>query len=152
VTHALAWLAPFDAPALGAFEAMFRALEACSEPRIGSAAPRLLVIPINDDAGCVAGGLWGHTQFRWLHIEMLVVPEPVRGRGIGSALMAAAETEARHRGCLGVHVDTFSFQATSFYQKLGFTVFGVLDNFPPGHQRLYFQKRFDPPTACGPDP
>ena len=152
VSHIPAWPTEFDAPVSGTFEAMFRALEACSGSLIGPAALRLLVIPIADDAGRVAGGLWGHTQFRWLHIEMLVVPEPVRGRGIGSALVAAAEAEARDRGCLGAHVDTFSFQAISFYQKLGFTVFGVLDNFPPGHQRLYYQKRLEPPAACGPDP
>ena len=141
-----------ETPVPGTFEAMFRALEACSEPLIGPATPHLLVIPIHDDAGRVAGGLWGHTQFQWLHIEMLVVPESARGRGVGSALVAVAETEARQRGCLGVHVDTFSFQATAFYQKLGFTMFGVLDNFPPGHQRLYFQKRFGIPITRGRDP
>jgi GNAT superfamily N-acetyltransferase len=110
---------------------------------IGPATPRLLVIPIRDDSGSVAGGLWGHTQFQWLHVEMLLVPEPLRGQGVGSALMAAAESEARKRGCLGAHLDTFSFQAASFYEKLGFTRFGVLDNFPPGHRLLYFQKRFE---------
>jgi GNAT superfamily N-acetyltransferase len=137
------WLRPSDAPASGTFEAVFRALDACSLPLIGPATLRLLVIPLRDDAGSVAGGLWGHTQFQWLHLQMLVVPETLRRQGIGSALVAAAEHEARDRGCLGVHVDTFSFQATSFYERLGFTLFGVLDDFPPGYHRLYLQKRFD---------
>jgi GNAT superfamily N-acetyltransferase len=138
-------LAPSDHPAPGTFEAIFRALDANSRPVIGPVLPRLLVIPIHDDNGCVAGGLWGCTLCQWLHVQMLFVPEALRGRGVGSALMTLAETEARSRGCLGVHVDALSFQATAFYPKIGYTVFGVLEDFPPGHRRVFFHKRFDLP-------
>ena len=137
--------APSDSPDQGTFEAIFHALDASSRPVIGPAQPRLLVIPIRDDDGVVAGGLWGVTSFQWLHVQMLFVPEPLRGRGVGSALMASAETEARRRGCRGVYVDAFNFQAAPFYQKLGFMQFGVLDDFPPGHRRIYLCKRFDAP-------
>ncbi len=131
-----------DTPDAGTFEAIFEALDATSRPLVGSVWPRLLVIPMRDDAGAVAGGLWGCTVFEWLHVQMLFVPEKLRGRGVGSALMAAAEAAARERGCRGAYVDTFSFQAAPFYRKLGFTPFGVLDDFPPGHQRVFFRKRF----------
>jgi GNAT superfamily N-acetyltransferase len=132
-----------DAPPPGTFEAIYAALEACSLAEIGPARPRLLVIPIREDNGSVAGGLWGYTLFEWLHVQMLFVPEPLRRLGVGAALMAAAEAEAVARGCRGACVDTFSFQAAPFYQKLGFTLFGKLDDCPPGHDRLYFCKRFD---------
>lgn len=135
-------LLPSDAPEPGTFEAIFRALEASSRPLIGPLDRRLLVIPISDDAGRVAGGFWGSTLFQWLQVEMLFVPQPLRGLGVGSALMALAERDARARGCLGACVDTFSFQAAGFYEKVGFTRFGVLDDFPPGHSRLYFRKYF----------
>jgi GNAT superfamily N-acetyltransferase len=136
-----------DAPAPGTFQAIYAALEASSLALIGPARPRLLVIPIRDDSGSVAGGFWGHTLFEWLHVQMLFVPEQLRGRGVGAALMAAAEAEARDRGCRGAVVDTFSFQAAPFYRKLGFTQFGRLDDCPPGHGRLYFSKRLDVPVA-----
>jgi GNAT superfamily N-acetyltransferase len=123
------------------FESIFTALDGASREVIGPAEPRLLVIPIRSDSGTVTGGLWGVTLFRWLEVEMLFVPRPMRGRGVGSALMAAAETEARDRGCLGVRVDAFSFQAGQFYAKIGFSLFGTLEDCPPGHQRLFFQKR-----------
>ncbi len=110
---------------------------------LGPAQPRLLVIPIHDDDGSVAGGFWGYTLFQWLHVQMLLVPEALRRQGVGSVLMTSAETEARRRGCLGALVDAYGFQAAPFYQKIGYTVFGVLDNYPPGHNRLYFCKRFD---------
>jgi hypothetical protein len=103
----------------------------------------LLVIPIRSDNGSVAGGLWSYTLFEWLHVQMLFVPEPLRRLGVGAALMASAEAEALERGCRGACVDTFSFQAAPFYQRIGFTLFGRLDDCPPGHDRLYFHKRFD---------
>ncbi|GAQ00024.1 hypothetical protein NIES2104_65890 [Leptolyngbya sp. NIES-2104] len=37
-------------------------------------------------------------------------------------------------------MDTFSFQAPEFYQKLGYTVFGELPDFPIGHRRLFLKK------------
>jgi GNAT superfamily N-acetyltransferase len=125
----------------GVFDAIFAALDASSRDAIGPANPHLLVIPIRDGSGTVTGGLWGVTLFRWLTIQMLFVPQSMRGRGVGSALMAAAEQEARDRGCVGIHVDALSFQAPHFYEKIGFSLFGRLEDCPAGHQRLFFQKR-----------
>jgi GNAT superfamily N-acetyltransferase len=88
-------------------------------------------------------------MFEWLHVGLLFVPEAMRGQGAGTALMSAAEAEALRRGCRGAYVDTFSFQAAPFYQKLGFTLFGVLEDFPPGHSQLYFRKRFEQSQAAG---
>ena len=129
------------APAI--FRAIYHALDADSQALIGPAAPQLLVIPIRDASGGVTGGLWGVTSFAWLHLQMLFVPETLRGQGVGSALVARAEAEARARGCRGAYVGAFSFQALPFYQRCGFVAYGVLDDFPPGHQRVCLQKRFD---------
>jgi GNAT superfamily N-acetyltransferase len=132
-----------DCLSMETFRAIYDALDACSRGVIGPTQPRLLVIPLYHKDGSVSGGLWGCTNFQWLHVEMLFVPQTLRAQGVGSALMAAAETEARSRGCRGTYVDAFSFQAAPFYRKLGFTQFGRLDDFPPGHDRLYFCKRYD---------
>ena len=138
---------PSDTAEPGTFEAIFRALDAASHQVIGPVQPSLLVIPIRDDAGCVVGGLWAVSLFRWLHLEMLFVPQAMRGRGVGSGLLAAAESEARRRLCLGIYLDSLSFQAAAFYEKLGFTQFGALDDCPPGHRRLFLHKRL---VAGGP--
>ena len=55
--------------------------------------------------------------------------------------MQAAEEVARERGCIGMWLDTFSFQARGFYVKPGFTVFGTIDDYPIGHRRFYLSKR-----------
>jgi GNAT superfamily N-acetyltransferase len=135
---------PSDTAERDTFDAIFQALDSASRDVIGPAEPRLLVIPIRQDKGAVIGGLWAVSLFRWLHLEMLFVPEAMRGRGVGSALLAAAEAEARLRGCLGMFVDALSFQAAPFYEKMGFSTFGMLEDCPPGHRRLFFQKRLLP--------
>jgi ribosomal protein S18 acetylase RimI-like enzyme len=38
------------------------------------------------------------------------------------------------------YLDTFDCQAPGFYEKLGFKVFGKLEDYPPGHQRFYLMK------------
>ena len=41
----------------------------------------------------------------------------------------------------GPSFGTFSFQAPDFYQKLGYTTFAQLENFPPGRSRLFMRKK-----------
>jgi GNAT superfamily N-acetyltransferase len=106
---------------------------------------RALVIGVRDhDAGeaeaPVIGGLWGSTSYGYLHIDMLIVPESLRGTGLGTQLMQQAEEEAIRRGCHGSYLDTFDFQARGFYERLGYKVFGALEETPPGHTRYFLRK------------
>ncbi|MDD1015732.1 GNAT family N-acetyltransferase [Pseudomonas rubra] len=91
-------------------------------------------------SGEASGGLYGKISSGWMFIELLAVPESLRGHGLGRDLMALAEARAREAGCLGIWLDTFSFQAPAFYRKLGFTVFGELADYPPGHTRYFMRK------------
>jgi ribosomal protein S18 acetylase RimI-like enzyme len=59
-------------------------------------------------------------------------------------LMAQAEGRARERGYHSAWLDTFSFQARGFYEKLGYEEFGRLD-YPPDHYRHFLRKRLIPP-------
>lgn len=105
---------------------------------------RPVAVLIVDEAGEPAGGLWGKTGYGWLFVEFLSVPERLRGRDLGSALMAAAERVARERGCVGAWLTTFSFQARGFYEKLGYSVFGELENSPGDNVRIFMRKRLEP--------
>jgi GNAT superfamily N-acetyltransferase len=69
------------------------------------------------------------------------IKEELRGCGYGHKLLLAAEQEARQRGARNAYLDTFSFQAPDFYKKHGYQVFGVLKDFPDGHQRIYLTKQ-----------
>jgi GNAT superfamily N-acetyltransferase len=88
----------------------------------------------------IVGGVIGELFWNWLHVELLWVPEEIRGRGYGDRLLSAIEDEARQRGAKNVFLDTFSFQAPDFYKKRGYRVFGELDDFPAGYRRYFFTK------------
>ncbi len=107
----------------------------------------LTITVTHPDTGELLGGLWGVSSYSLLHIELLYLPEDLRGTGLGRQLMAQAEQEAIERGCNGVWLDTFSFQARGFYEKLGYTVFGTLEDYPPGHSRIFLRKALEPGNA-----
>jgi GNAT superfamily N-acetyltransferase len=96
---------------------------------------------LRDESGEVLGGLLGDIWAGWLHVRTLAVAAPARGRGLGRELMTRAESYARERGCTDAFLDTFSFQARAFYEKLGYRVFGILENHPAGHEHYFMTKR-----------
>jgi GNAT superfamily N-acetyltransferase len=99
-----------------------------------------LTIFIRDTAGAVRGGLLGATYWGWLYIEILWLPEDLRGQGNGTRLVDMAEDIARERGCHAAHLDTMSFQAPAFYRKLGYEEWGRLDDMLRGHTRFFLRK------------
>jgi hypothetical protein len=54
--------------------------------------------------------------------------------------MADAEAYARSRGAVGATLETYSFQARPFYERLGYEVIGSLDGYPPGHVKFFLRK------------
>ena len=104
-----------------------------------------LAILVRNESGTVVGGLTGRTVAAWLFVELLWLPEELRGTGLGTRVMMAAEAEAVRRGCTGAHLDTYDFQAPDFYRKLGYEVFGSIEDHPPGHTRFWMRKRFADP-------
>ena len=105
------------------------------------------VFHIVEDEGKVSGGATGYASFDWVFLELLFVPETLRGKGIGGQLLERVEAFGREHKMTGVWLDTFSFQARPFYERHGYTVFGTIDNHPIGGQRFFLQKRLDTPTA-----
>lgn len=114
-------------------------LVAFNESVAGPSGHLTLALSVRDAQGTVCGGLWGSTGYGWLYTQLLVVPESARGQGLGRELMGTAEAEARRRGCTHAWVDT-QFGALGFYERLGYTVFGRLDGYPPGFARSFLTK------------
>ena len=105
---------------------------------------------LRDEHDEVMGGLLGAIWGGWLHVAILWVSEPLRGRGYGRQLLEAAERYAVERGCAQAWLTTFSFQAPEFYPRLGYQSFGVLEDHPSGHRHHFFQKRLIGPAAPRP--
>ena len=81
--------------------------------------------------------------FLWngMEIQSLWVDESLRHQGWGSKLLSAAEAEGMKRGCTVAYTNTFTWQAPGFYTKQGYSLYGKLDNFPPGNSLSYFCKK-----------
>ncbi len=100
-----------------------------------------LTIFIRDESGTIRGGLLGETFWQWLHISIVWVNENDRSQGLGSRLLAFAEEEGIKRGCIGVFLDSLSFQAPDFYIKRGYEIWGEIEGLPPNHRRIFLQKK-----------
>lgn len=103
-----------------------------------------LTIGARDVEKKIIGGLVANLQpgWKWMHVHRLWIVESHRRAGIGRLLLEAAEKEAQTRGCLHVAVDTFEFQARGFYEKQGYRVYAVLEDYPVGHRKFMLRKTF----------
>jgi GNAT superfamily N-acetyltransferase len=111
--------------------------------RVGPNQYRHLSVLVKDESETVVGGLWGNTAYDWLTIYLVALPTTLRGQGFGTAIMQMAEQEAATRGCYGVWLDTIEFQARGFYERLGYTCFGELPNYPKGFSKFFMCKQLD---------
>lgn len=55
-------------------------------------------------------------------------------------MIKSAEQKAMNKGIERARLYTFDFQALNFYNKLGYTVYGELKDFPEGHTAYYLKK------------
>jgi GNAT superfamily N-acetyltransferase len=97
---------------------------------------------MKDDSGQVIAGI-NSVLYCWhvMSVSILYVDVAFRGMGYGKLLLEQTENEARELGGYVAHLDTFDFQAKEFYERLGYEVFGVLENCPRGHNRYYLKKQ-----------
>jgi GNAT superfamily N-acetyltransferase len=109
--------------------------------RTGITDGQLLAIFLRDEQNNIIAGLYGWTWGGTCEVRTLWIHKDLRGKGLGTQLMAAAETEARTRGATQMVLSTHSFQAPDFYRRLGFEPVGAFDDYPAGHQSIFLRKR-----------
>lgn len=89
----------------------------------------------------VIGGLLARTSGRMCEVQILWVDEARRGEGHGAKILAAAEEEARSRGCDYCFLDTLSFQAPDFYAAGGYEELYRHGPFDGGVEKIHMGKR-----------
>ena len=99
------------------------------------AMPEYLLATVRDAQGALVGGLFGATYLGWLQVQVVWLPDTLRGHKLGTQLMALAEGEALRRGCTRVFLETYSFQALPFYEKCGYAIHSRIPDFPVGGAR-----------------
>lgn len=93
-----------------------------------------------DDAGRIEAGISGFTWGGCCFVSNLWVSEELRGRGVGSELLAAAEAHARVRRCRVVVLSSHTFQAPNFYASRGYEQVARIEDYPAGHADIVFVK------------
>jgi GNAT superfamily N-acetyltransferase len=130
-----------DKPPPESFEKLWEQLRAFNERVVGDASAHTLAILLRESAtDAIVGGLWGRSLWGSMYIDIMFVPEDLRGLGIGTSLVRQAEQEALRRGCKHMWTDTYAFQARQFYEKMDFIVFGHLDGPAPIFPRFFLMK------------
>jgi len=94
---------------------------------------RPLAVAAHDpETGALVGGLF--------FLDLFYLPERLRGRGLGSQMLAMAEAEAIQRSCQAGTLVTVNFQAPEFYARHGWQEFGRIPS-APGVERIFFRKQ-----------
>jgi len=115
-------------------------IETFNDEATGFRDGRHLTAFVRDEAGAMIAGISGFTWGGYAKIEFLWVAAPRRHAGLGRTLLAAAEAEARARGCRLIMLDTHDFQAPGFYATQGYVACGRVDDAPRGSGQTWFQK------------
>jgi GNAT superfamily N-acetyltransferase len=96
---------------------------------------------IRNREGGLVGGVIANCFGGWMYISLLWVDKSLRNLGYGTQLMQLVEAEAIRMGNTYAHVDTYSFEAKPFYEKLGYKLFATLEDYPPEHKKHFLKKR-----------
>jgi GNAT superfamily N-acetyltransferase len=81
-------------------------------------------------SGDVVGGALGRTWGECAELQQLWVAPEHRRNGLGSQLVKLFEARAKARGCRTLYLTTFSFQAPTLYESLGYRSAAELRGFP----------------------
>lgn len=82
---------------------------------------------IKDGEGRCIAGTDSFRMGELVAVDVLWVDEGHRGQGLGAALLAHVEAQARVQGARRLELNTLGFQAPGFYEKLGYRRFGAIE-------------------------
>ena len=98
-------------------------------------------IGILHEGQMIAGADAVVTAFRILYVSTVYVDEAFRGQGLGRKLMSELEARAIRLGVNTIRLDTFDWQGSTFYPKLGYEEVGYYKNEIDGYSEHFFVKR-----------
>lgn len=122
-------------------DAVLDALIAYNNAQVGPSGKTEITFHVRSESGDLVAGANGFTHWNYFFLAHLWVADTHRGAGVGGKLLRAIEHEAQQRKCDHLWLDTFDWQAAGFYEKMGYSRFGKLDNYPTGHERYFYSKK-----------
>lgn len=99
------------------------------------------IILVARDSNELVGVLEMVIQAGVMHIESLIVKHTMRGNGVGRALVEKAEGIAKNTRLHKVYLETGeNWEATKFYEALGYQKTGILQNHFENQDYLVYTK------------
>ena len=99
-----------------------------------------IFVAARDSSATVIGGVLGEAYWGWVNFTAVWVHPDHRRRGLATRMLREAEAEVIRMGYSQAYLDTFSFQSPDLYLRLGYEIFGQLNDFPAGYKRLFMRK------------
>jgi GNAT superfamily N-acetyltransferase len=93
-----------------------------------------------NDGGRIVAGISAIVWGGYCEVQAMWVEESLRNRGLGHALFAGAEAEARRRGCAFVVFHAYDLLARGLYERLGYETVGVIEDCPAGSAARWYRK------------
>lgn len=75
-----------------------------------------------------------------LYIDELWCDEKYRKSGIGTKIVAMIVEAAENKSLPKIFVDTYEFQAQTFYEKQGFYCIGTIPKYVKNYDRIFMRK------------
>jgi N-acetylglutamate synthase-like GNAT family acetyltransferase len=88
----------------------------------------------------ITGGIKATCYWNTLHVELFWLSAECRGKGVGYELIKSAEKFAKENNCAKAFVETTSWQAKPFYEKMGYKLMATLNDRPKEHSSHYLTK------------
>lgn len=97
-------------------------------------------LDVRDPDGRLVAGIRSYVFVYWLQTDVLWVAEDQRGQGLGSRLLRMAEAQGKALGAKNAKLETFEWQARSFYTKQGYAEYARIDDFIQGQYLALMRK------------
>ena len=97
-------------------------------------------LDVRDPDGRLVAGIRSYVFVYWLQTDVLWVAEDQRGQGLGSRLLGMAEAQGKALGAKNAKLETFEWQARSFYTQQGYAEYARIDDFFQGQYLALMRK------------
>jgi len=130
-------------PSSQELEIICKGLDKHAEKTIGSVSFKPFGFLAHARDGTLIAGCTGVLMYGVLYIKLLWVDEIARGKGLGQELIEKAEFFAKENKCRYITVDTFDWQAKSFYEKMGYKIEHIYDGYDNNSKFYFFRKKLN---------
>ncbi len=90
-------------------------------------------VVLRDKNGNVKAGTTANVVWNFLQIDVLWMPEELRGQCFGHQLLEQIEEMGRSRGCISAKHDVLEFEEIEFYKRHSYEFEFQSDEFPQDH-------------------